>query len=158
MIFKSHIIYTALYCWAIESNFSTFTDPKAPPNPMGKQCTHLKGHTKTRREWLISAGWPRPRQNAQESSPTLFLSTATATTLSQPLHLLFWTIVLSQPSYLLLYLISPNQVSYSQGSPNPTKFSMTSHRMTALLNSWANNLSPDAHYSLYLLSFTKRSP
>lgn len=36
----------ALDCWAIKGNFSTFTNPQAPPKPVGKQCTHLKGHTK----------------------------------------------------------------------------------------------------------------
>lgn len=67
MIFKSYTIYMALYCWAIESNFSTFTNPKAPPNLAGKQWTRLKGHTKACREGVDLA-----RSKAQELTPTLF--------------------------------------------------------------------------------------
>lgn len=55
----------ALYWWAMESNFSTFTNPRAPSNPVGKQCAHLKGHTKVCRH-----EWPQQVQGSQESTST----------------------------------------------------------------------------------------
>ena len=86
---------------AIESNFRTFTNPKAPSHPAGKQWPHVKDHTKACRQGV---SWSR--KEAEVLIPTL-LSLLPCPALPCPAQAwpsppLSWTTDPGQPSHLLL--------------------------------------------------------
>ena len=96
--FKATQFTWRFYWGAIESNFRTFTNPKAPSHPAGKQWPHVKDHTKACRQGV---SWSRKEARSTHSNTPLSAALPCPAQ-AWPSPPLSWTTDPGQPSHLLL--------------------------------------------------------
>lgn len=103
----------------------------------GKQCTHLKGHTKAcENEHIHQVQW----SPVQPFSCSRSCSTSTATTASPAVS---WAAVLGEPSFPFLSKTSSDHISSSQGpQAQQLQWLLNAQRMMSLLKLCTSNLSP----------------